>query len=864
MGLGELIGLKAIGRGVRRGRRGMRKVAMCEPLEGRVMLAAGDADATFGSAGAVSTDIAGTLDVAMDLAIQSDGKIIAVGSASPNNNFGGDVALVRYNSNGSLDTTFGGSGKVRSDFGNKEYIDAVVIQNDGKIVVGGCMEYANYDQDFLLVRYNENGTLDGSFGVGGKVTLDFGSHGTDWVHELLLQPDGKIIAVGEGTSGFNAFGLARYDSNGTLDATFGTAGKVITIVGGNSSSANAAVLQSDGKILVAGEGPGGGGFISVAAVRYLANGSKDPSFGSGGEMIDNVGITEAQGVAVGLDGNIYLAAAINDTKLTQLFSYTTSGVKRTSFGTGGALTIAPGGWLGSRLGVVAQPDGKIVAAVTSNSTGGYFGNWTIARVSPAGVFDATFGTNGKVTTTAGDPTRAEVHAVGLQADGKLVVAGYASWNMRVARYLADPVALGPTGQVIVTGTAGGDQIDLQNNQPGYLDIALNGAWYQFPLTAVNNIQIDGSSGMDALSIGSGVGKPVSFNGGGDYDILSFNASANADVLDITSASVAGGGNAADFLNIEFLNVLGRGGPDTYNVTGTPVGAGVRLNDSAGNNSFNLLSAANGATIQIFGGSGDDTVNYELVGSFNVSFDGYTGVDTLNVNAGIYTIDWNELGQTPVDIVRVNLDGGGTATAILNNNLRFSALEIGAAGTAVFSSSAGMVLRTSGLSLAGSGKLDMKKNALIVDYAAGSPLLQVKGWISTAWNGGAWDGNGITTSLGDGRRCGLGYGEASVVLGPAGGTFLGEVVDGTTVLVRFTLYGDTNLDQMVDIIDLGKVGTNWQKSGWWTEGDSDYSGFVDIVDLGRVGTNWQVSVPGVPASIWTDLARLKRRGPRKGV
>ena len=157
---------------------------------------------------------------------------------------------------GSLDKTFGSGGKVNTDIGgNQDNGNAVVVQNDGKIVVAGSSTTNGNNFDCALIRYNTDGSPDNSFGSGGKVVTDFGSNFENF-QSLFLQNDGKIIAVGtsiQGTKNSDVI-LARYNLNGTLDNTFGTGGKVISDFGPNDSNdGNAIAIQNDGKILVGGQ-----------------------------------------------------------------------------------------------------------------------------------------------------------------------------------------------------------------------------------------------------------------------------------------------------------------------------------------------------------------------------------------------------------------------------------------------------------------------------------------------------------------------------------------------------------------------------------------------------------------------------------
>jgi uncharacterized delta-60 repeat protein len=185
---------------------------LCSTLPGRTQAAAGDLDPTFGVGGKVSTDF-GADDSANDVAIQSDGKIVVVGRTFFN------FALARYNRDGSLDPDFGSGGKVITEANSIVSAQAVAIQSDGKIVVAG-----QDSEDFATIRYNSDGTLDTSFGVGGKVVTNFFNH--DAALAIALQPDGKII-VGGGFQNARRrfdFALARYNSDGSLDTSFGAGG----------------------------------------------------------------------------------------------------------------------------------------------------------------------------------------------------------------------------------------------------------------------------------------------------------------------------------------------------------------------------------------------------------------------------------------------------------------------------------------------------------------------------------------------------------------------------------------------------------------------------------------------------------------
>jgi uncharacterized delta-60 repeat protein len=212
--------------------------------------APGDLDPSFGVGGKVTTDF-GAQEVAEDLVLQPDGKLVAAGSA-----------LARYRPDGRLDPSFGVGGKVTTDFG----ASALVRQPDGKLVVAGTTTVTGFP-DFALARYLPDGTLDASFGVGGTVITDFG--GGEFGRALVLQPDGKLVVAGlcQGCDGDIDFILARYLADGSLDAMFGVGGKVTTDFGGLNDRAFALVLQPDGKLVAAG-GSNASGTFDFALARY--------------------------------------------------------------------------------------------------------------------------------------------------------------------------------------------------------------------------------------------------------------------------------------------------------------------------------------------------------------------------------------------------------------------------------------------------------------------------------------------------------------------------------------------------------------------------------------------------------------------
>ncbi len=215
----------------------------------------GSLDTTFGNGGLVTTDFLGKEDDAFSVLIQPDGKIVAVGSANDPATFY-DFAAVRYLSNGAIDPTFGVSGTVKTDFGDQNFDRArsAVLQPDGKIVAAGfAISHGGGVENFALARYGSNGVLDTSFGRSGMTQITFDSC-CQSANQVLRQADGKLIAVGypNSESSDSDFTLARLNTNGSLDMTFGVGGKVRTSFGDLNGGANGAALQPDGKIVAVG------------------------------------------------------------------------------------------------------------------------------------------------------------------------------------------------------------------------------------------------------------------------------------------------------------------------------------------------------------------------------------------------------------------------------------------------------------------------------------------------------------------------------------------------------------------------------------------------------------------------------------
>jgi uncharacterized delta-60 repeat protein len=406
------------------------------------MAQAGSLDKTFGTAG-IFTDSAGLFNnqgtTGAVVALQRDGKILAAGQ------IGFNSGVVRLNTNGTLDSTFGSAGAVViSNIGQSQVI-GLAVQSDGKILAG-ISNVTNDDiPKFILARLNSNGAIDTTFGTAGIVETIVPPFGA-FADVMALQPDGKILIAGSSA-------MARYETTGQLDSTFGKGG-IATIL---AVSPTAIALQPDGKILIADGGAStaifpepGPGFSSPAGAisRYNPNGALDNTFGIFGQAASVAAISaivvETQNGSV---SNVLVAGTVDTSGNSTGFGlvrFSSNGSIDTAFGTnGGAITTFPG--LASAFALGVQANGDIVeAGATATGVPSGASAFALARYNDIGSLDSGFGSGGKVTTAFGS-NLAAIYALAIQRDGKIVVVGSSQHGTQgnepgglvVARYLSE-------------------------------------------------------------------------------------------------------------------------------------------------------------------------------------------------------------------------------------------------------------------------------------------------------------------------------------------------------------------------------------------------------------------------------------------
>ncbi|HYO10425.1 MAG TPA: hypothetical protein VER17_15760 [Tepidisphaeraceae bacterium] len=1019
-----------------------------ERLEARALLAAaGDLDNAFSGDGIAIFNHSGfSVESGDAVAVQADGKVVVAG-ATGSGSASGDVLLLRYKTDGTLDDTFDGDGKVITDLPTNVRIDAVAIGADGKILVGGAIDQAS-TWDWFLARYNANGTPDNTFDTDGYLTRDFFNLGYgDELHAISVQADGKILATGVATGpSTSEMATVRFNTNGSLDTTFDGDGVAIMDFFGGVDYASDVLAQSDGKILVVGGSVPSGGYRQFVLVRYNANGTPDTTFDGDGKASTNFGVSAfAREVARQSDGKYVVGGLVGTDGSAMNWAvarYNANGSIDTTFGAGGTNSV-PGstvlpdvhGHVFLGYGIAVQADDKIVFGGDVEdpaSTNSYTG---VVRYNANGTLDATFGAGGKRITDVGavsggfSGTSAGAD-LALAPDGKILVSGNdyrsgSSGDLTVLRYHAVSVAE-PTGTaslssgvLTVTGTSGPDVVSLAYSG-GTFTATVNGTPFSFTdpvgsisvsllagadvlnlnggvpggsvdlgdgadsvsLSAANGpgtVTVVGGAGNDTLTRATGAVLNVNFNGGADTDTLTYNAAATGtettvttsgvtdatagtityaalesltvnagdgnDTVKLDSATVpvtvngglgndslylayaggnlasvsapvtyAGGDGTADLLWLfddlvglgstysiaantvsrsgfggashsatESVFLYGQSNANTFNVTSTAAATRYSLSGFGGNDTYNVgtgnLDALVGR-VDIDGGSGTDLITLNDAGvSFNdnytinstqvlrvvfggltyqavegvtlnaqsgnnpvtlsstaagtpVTINGNDGHDTLTISAAPSSAVTFNGGTAPFFTDTLNVNAGTYAFAAdARNGTANLALNVGAAGAVTFGPSQHLksLAIAGGGSVAISGVLGGSGARVIVtetlSIAAGGTLNLANNDLIV--RAGAADA--VSAHIAAGRIVGTASptGVARLGVSPAAdalhitssqtGTFSGETVTGAAVLVGYTYTGDADLNGRVDgddyfVIDANiNVANAW---GWW--------------------------------------------------
>lgn len=603
---------------------------------------AGSIDLAFGKNGKVTTPPGkGSDDTADGIAIQPDGKIIIAGSTFNGEN--NDFLLARFNTDGTPDTNFGTGGKVLIDFGDDDIAAAVAIDLTGKIVVagdakkngnrdfglvrydpatksidfkvttpvarsggvgalairsdgsilvaGGKDSSSNnvIDEDFVMVLYDHSGQLVSTFGNGGQVTTAISTRNDTLIAMSLLDDGGVVLAGGtmnEGTvneDGDLDFALARYDSTGHLVPGFGAGGIKISQIRPGSDDFIRGIAIQNGKIVVAGFTSDAAG-EDVALARYDLNGDLDPTFGTGGVVITQIGTGAnfARALQIQSDGKIVIAGGVFNSENLDfvLARYEPNGGLDPTFSTDGVVaTHFTGNDFAHVLAI--QNDGKIIAVGTSLDAP--YLDIALARYDSDGTLDPTFKTDGKQTFNPENASGA-IHSLAIQPDGKIIAAGESftgrGIEYRLIRYGTDgqvDPTFGKEGQVMAFFSAGtGGKIALRPDgkifTAGTFFDSANGN-HDFVVGLFNpdgtsqNVDIAGFGGsaganndfLSAVALQADgsllvAGSTISPSGGNyDFALARFDANGNADLS--FGAITSFGNGAASATSEDFANAM---------------------------------------------------------------------------------------------------------------------------------------------------------------------------------------------------------------------------------------------------------------------------------------------------------------------
>ena len=649
----------------------------------------GSLDTSFDGDGKLITEFGTTFGYAFanSMALQPDGKIVLAGWVGRSVGIGSVFALARYNSDGSLDTSFDGDGTLITDGGTTyAFANSVALQADGKIVVAGDGSGAG----FTLVRYNSDGSLDPLFDGDGILTTDLGTLGTE-AKSVALQADGKIVVAGSGIDSRSIDGiridnrrhflLARYNSEGSLDATFDGTGRLLTDIGISDAFANSVVVQPDGKIVTAGNATSGSGF-GFGFARYNSDGSLDTSFNHDGKLVSNVG-SGASSVALQADGKIVAAGAgynglvvarfLNDGDEPPIFTSPSSvelpenmqAIQTVSATDpeNDALSYSLVGGADEALCVINSTSGVLSfqsAHDFENPTDADHDNTYEVHVA---VSDGTHTVTQTIQVQVTDASTTVVGTLPASGGSYLVLVAGGQLHIRRSRTSPDvvpAVALEDVGTFQIESSERNDRLTFDRSMNSFTGtITFNGNDGNDSLDAKavslnvtfiggddndtflggsGNDTVDGGSGDDSLTGGNG---NDSILGGADNDRITGDAGNDVLFGGTGNDSLRGGtgddsllGDAGnDTLIGDSGNDVIDGGDDRDNLQGSDGNDSIR-----GGNGNDTIQGGNGNDLLI-GSAGNDSLKGDagadtlLGGSGNDSIDGGSGNDTINAGTG---------------------------------------------------------------------------------------------------------------------------------------------------------------------------------------------------------------------------------------
>ncbi|MFI3137597.1 MAG: Calx-beta domain-containing protein, partial [Methylococcaceae bacterium] len=555
-------------------------------------------------------------DFANAVITQPDGKILVAGYS--NNGSNDDFALMRYNSNGSLDASFDSDGIVTTAFNFSKDWGRSVVRIEDKILVAGSS-----NDDFALVRYNSDGSLDTSFDSDGKVTTDLMSSSYDWSNSIAIQNDGKILVAGTASSSSANFALVRYNTDGSLDTSFDSDGIVTTLIE-SGNWGYSVILQPDNKILVVGNYSGVNNGLALA--RYNSDGSLDTSFDNDGIVTTALSSYGIYSATLQADGKILAAGyGYNNNEDFALVRYNSNGSLDTSFDGDGIVTTDFSSFTDEARSVTVQADGKILVAGHSGSYPNY--DFALARYNSDGSLDTSFDGDGKVITTIGS-SGDYGWSVAVQTDSKILVTGFSNngsnYDFALVRYNSDGSLDETFGAPEIPPTLSITATDADKNES-------DGA---FTFTVNRSGNTAGITTVDYSVSGSSVSGDDFTNGVLPHDTIKFDANEKSKVITIDIANDSVHESDKSF-NVVLSNPSGA-------TLDTTMASGTIRDDDVDTNIPTIVNDT------LLGTAGNDTIS-GLAGDDNIS--GLDGDDIISGDSGTDTM----IGGTGNDTVNGGAD-----------------------------------------------------------------------------------------------------------------------------------------------------------------------------------------------------------------
>ena len=843
----------------------------------------GGIDWTYGSSGYRMRTTRGSALTVRDALMQPDGKLILAGlqfyGPTYTNHY--CFSLTRFTDKGDGDYTFGGTGSafsytVETDvLGGAAQIDSIALSGT-KIVAAGwaTAEQSTFWHPIIaMARYDDRGRLDTSFNKTGILTLDIRSLTSEAAHGVAVQPDGKMVIVGDGiVSGASnrAIFLARYNIDGSLDPSFGTGGiRVVDFGAGMNCSANdVKLLPGGGEILVAGQFQG-----DFALLRFNANGADDLAFGVAGKTTTDAGGTTdyLRRIVIAADGSILAAGGAgtpgSGNMRYAIARYSAGGVLDTAFGNNGIAKIDFSGAPSSDAsGLAIQPDGKIVTVGRAYLNNKFLA--VVARLLPNGQLDSSFASGGLYTDSpinAASGSLLGTYAVGvaIAPGGNILVGACRDWISQFDEYVAER---------LIT--------DAPTASPRIGDISPDPRTTPVPSASITfGVPVEGLDASHlSLTRNGGANLLTSAQALTGFDLTTFTLADMSSLTDLPGVYRLA-------VNLTGLTDLG-GHALTGEVSTQWVLTSSLLVDDPGDaaDAWLIRLSTDGLSIEVFRNGGSFPVS-----TFDLSM---TGFLEFQSNGGHDTITIDSSHGNPIPAAGLLIGRGtftliapdsspfalfidGSASVQLASSLQFSSVNLRDA--AQLQASPATLLQIGNLAMDAHTRFDLHNARLILatnadaDHGAAKTRI-LSNLVLSAINGGAnrWNGPGLTSSVAKNDTNGF---TTLAVLNNDDGSgsailtrFVDQTVDANSILVKYTWNGDANLDGVINADDyfLTDSGYITQEGGWYN-GDFNYDGVVNaddyfLIDSAFIGQSGPRAVSKPQSAVSADGAVQQK--PRK--